>query len=239
MVEGSTSTIFPAFGLTSGVTIEEPSALFARGSVMRGIIADKKSPLAYGYDGTQLPVYFNQAPVINVGGGGLPPEFAAFAGGQQGPSQNITPMANRLRLSPWESDSGTTPRAGGPPGAAAAGGGGGEADQIAQFREMARAFGLGTDEARPRVVLQFPQNPNDMLLSGTLQNGQLLSGRAQVVDAEVGKGHVVMFGIRPFWRWQTHGTYFLGFNAILNWNDLGAGREQPATRTTSDAGSRP
>jgi hypothetical protein len=33
-----------------------------------------------------------------------------------------------------------------------------------------------------------------------------------------------MFGIRPFWRWQTHGTFFLGFNSILHWNDLGAGR---------------
>jgi hypothetical protein len=31
-----------------------------------------------------------------------------------------------------------------------------------------------------------------------------------------------MFSIRPFWRWQTQGTFFLGFNAILNWNDLDA-----------------
>ena len=45
---------------------------------------------------------------------------------------------------------------------------------------MARAFGLSVDEARPRVVLSFPQNPNDMLLSGTLAGGQSLSGRAQV-----------------------------------------------------------
>jgi hypothetical protein len=35
---------------------------------------------------------------------------------------------------------------------------------------------------------------------------------------------VVSFGIRPFWRWQTHGTYIFGFNAIMNWNDLAAGR---------------
>ena len=50
----------------------------------------------------------------------------------------------------------------------------------------------------------------------------------QVVDARVGEGHVVMFVIRPFWRWQTQGTFFLGFNAILNWNDLGAGGDRGA-----------
>jgi hypothetical protein len=70
-----------------------------------------------------------------------------------------------------------------------------------------------------------------MLLSGTLAGGEALSGRAQVVDAPLGKGHVVMFAIRPFWRWQSHGTYFLGFNAILNWNDLDAGK--PAAGETA------
>ncbi len=90
---------------------------------------------------------------------------------------------------------------------------------------------MSFDEARPRVVLSFPENPNDMLLSGTLAGGQALSGRAQVVDARVGDGHVVMFAIRPFWRWQTQSTFFLGFNAILNWNDLDAGKA-PATAPT-------
>ena len=194
------------------------------------MITDKKSPIVYGYEGNQLPVYFNQAPVISVGGG-IPAEFQAFLGGTAtGPSQNITPMATPLRLSPWENDSTI--------GAVRVAGGNAQADQTAQFRDMARAFGLNVDESRPRVVVQFPQNPNDMLLSGTLQNGQLLSGRAQVVDAQVGQGHVVMFGIRPFWRWQTHGTYFLGFNTILNWNDLGAGREAPGRNATSDASAR-
>ena len=47
--------------------------------------------------------------------------------------------------------------------------------------------------------------------------------RAQIVDAPLGEGHVVMFAIRPFWRWQTQGTFFLAFNTILNWNDLDAG----------------
>ncbi len=221
IVEGSTATIFPSYGLTPGVTVENPAQLFVRGSVMRGVITDKKSPIAYGFDGGQLPVYFNQDPVLNAGGGGIPAEFAAFFGGGTqipGVGQNTTPMASRLMLSPWDADS-TTPAGRGGRGAGAA-----ESDQVAQFREVARAFGLGGDEARPRVVMQFPANPNDMLLSGTLAGGQYLSNRAQVVDAPLGSGHVVSFAIRPFWRWQTQGTYFLGFNAILNWNDLDAGK---------------
>jgi Zinc carboxypeptidase len=226
IVEGSTTTIFPAFGLTTGITIEEPQGLFARGSIMRGIISDRRSPIAYGYEGGQLPVYFNQGPVINAGGGGLSPEIAAFlGGGGAGPSQNITPMATRLRLSPWERDSAAAPAET-------------PTDNMAAMRAMAAQFGLNLDQGRPRVILSFPTNPNDMLLSGTLQNGQLLAGRAQVVDAAVGDGHVVMFGIRPFWRWQTQGTYFLGFNAILNWNDLNAGRSAPAAQPASAPSQR-
>ena len=221
LVEGSTSTIFPEYGLTSGITVEEPAALFARGSVMRGILADRKSPITYGFQGKQLPVYFNQSPVLSAGGGGIPGEFAAFAGGGGGPSQNITPMATPLRLSPWDSS-------------ASEGRGQRPAQSdVEALRGMARQFGINLDEGRPRVVMTFPQNPNDMLLSGTLANGNFLSGRAQVVDASVGQGHVVMFAIRPFWRWQSHGTYFLGFNTILNWNDLNAGKGTPAAGTTT------
>ena len=51
----------------------------------------------------------------------------------------------------------------------------------------------------------------------------------------LGNGHVVMFAIRPFWRWQTQGTFFLGFNAILNWNDLDAGKARRAPRRVSSS----
>lgn len=61
-----------------------------------------------------------------------------------------------------------------------------------------------------------------MLLSGVLQGGENLSNRPNVIDAPIGKGHVVMFTIRPFWRWQTQGTFIMGFNTLLNWNDLSA-----------------
>jgi hypothetical protein len=222
ITEGSTATILPEFGVTSGVTVERPTQLFVRGSIMRSAWSDRRSPIAYGFENATLPVYFNQDPVINAGGGGIPAEFAGFFGGGSqipGVGQNTTPMANSpLRLSPLEPDQ--APRDARP-----------QADAAAEFRSMARAFGISVEESRPRVVLAFPQNPNDMLLSGTLAGGQFLSGRAQVVDASVGKGHVVLFAIRPFWRWQTQGTFFLGFNAILNWNDLDAGKAAPRTET--------
>jgi hypothetical protein len=212
LVEGSTSVIFPEYGITSGITIESPAQLFARGSIMRGVFSDRKSPIAYGYD-AQVPVYFNQDPVLNVssGLGG----FGGFGGGGSqipGVGQNTTPMATRLPLSEWDPAPGTQ-KPDRP-----------QVDETAQFRQLARAFGIFVDETTPRVVLRFPQNPNDMLLSGTLAGGQFLANRAQVVDAALGKGHLVLFAIRPFWRWQTQGTYFLGFNTILHWNDLDAGK---------------
>ena len=58
--------------------------------------------------------------------------------------------------------------------------------------------------------MQFPANANEMLLSGTLAGGEALSNRALAVDVPLGKGHIVMFALRPFWRcggtWLNRGT---------------------------------
>jgi hypothetical protein len=224
ITEGSTATIFPEYSLSSGVAVESPQELFVRGSIMRGVFADRRSPIAYGYP-AQVPVYFNQEPVLNVsapgatGRGGGP--------GIPGVGMNVTPMAGaaQQRLSTWDPDAVDAP---GPPRRESRE----AADRPAEGQGGRGGPGSGAaaDAPRPRVVLQFPSNPDEMLLSGTLVGGQALAGRAQVVDIPVGEGHVVAFAIRPFWRWQTHGTFFLGFNALLNWNDLDAGR--PAAPTT-------
>jgi hypothetical protein len=87
------------------------------------------------------------------------------------------------------------------------------------------------------VILQFPTNPGEMLLSGTIADGGAISGRAALVDVPLGKGHIVMFALRPFWRWQTQGTFMLAFNAILNWDHLDAGKPTaPASQNTTPAG---
>ena len=143
---------------------------------------------------------------------------------------NTQPMATagQQRLSTWDPDERDVTAA---PAAGGRGGRGGDdaAGWRARWsRRRSRWVRCGRRRrrrrdapARRRLV---PVNPDDMLLSGVLVGGQALAGRAQVVDAPVGQGHVVMFAIRPYWRWQTQGTFFLGFNAILNWNDLDAGR---------------
>jgi hypothetical protein len=160
-------------------------------------------------------VYFNQAPVLNVGGRGGGPAAAPNAG----LGQTITPNAVPLRISSFDPDQGDM----GPQ--EARDGQRPRTDEVARVQAATAAGrGRGGENARARVVLQFPSDPNLMLLSGTLANGQALANRAAVLDVKLGDGHVVSFAIRPFWRWQTQGTYTLGFNAILNWNDLDAGR---------------
>jgi hypothetical protein len=120
------------------------------------------------------------------------------------------------KLSPWEPGSALAGQA--PASEPPAGRGGGQAGR------GGLGFGMPVGADAPRVILRFPSNPDEMLLSGVLVGGQNLANRAQVVDAPLGNGHVVMFAIRPYWRWQTQGTFFLGFNAIMNWNDLNAGK---------------
>ena len=85
------------------------------------------------------------------------------------------------------------------------------------------------------MIVRWPANANDMLLSGTLGSGEAVANHALAVDVPLGKGHIVMFALRPFWRWQTQGTYMLAFNAIMNWDHLDAGKSAPSAGTTTDA----
>src|SRR5581483_7527451 len=103
ITEGNTSAILPDLNLTPGVKSEQAASLFARGTILRGQIADATSPLVYGYDHTDVPIYFSSGPVLNAGAGAQPVADAAGAGGRGGRAgsvaQNTTPMANLLKLS--------------------------------------------------------------------------------------------------------------------------------------------
>jgi hypothetical protein len=76
------------------------------------------------------------------------------------------------------------------------------------------------DRMRGRVILRFHEKSDSLLVSGLLVAGDELAGKAAVVDAPVGAGHVLMFGIRPLWRWESQGSFALVLNAIANWDHL-------------------
>jgi len=225
------------YGLAEGVSIVAAADLHARGSVLSSTISDKRSPIAYGY-GDKLAVYFSQAPVLSVTGGGggfggrgggAGGAAAGTAGGGRGgrggaaaggrptgrgnANEQDTPQARPLSMNTpsttMAAATGDEPPSGDLNGDA---GGGGRGRGGAQL----------PPEMRARVVVRFAAE-NDLLVSGMLAGGSALANQAAVVDVPRGKGHVVMFANNPMWRNETQGSYFLLFNAMLNYDHLAAG----------------
>lgn len=212
--DGSTVDMLASYGIASGVTVSTPGELYTKGAIMRGVFADQASPIAYGYAGKELPIYFADAPVITIatpgqgGGGGGGGQGGGGAGGRL--AQNITPNATPARISPWPTLEHPAKSADEP------------AAPVETPPPASRQGGAEPTQ-RPRTVMQFPAQADSILLSGLLEGGGALARKALIVDVPDGKGHMVLFGLRPYWRWQTQGSYFLGFNAILNWDHLDAG----------------
>jgi hypothetical protein len=69
---------------------------------------------------------------------------------------------------------------------------------------------LDTDR---RVVAIYPER--DLLLSGFLQGEKELQNKPVMVWVRVGKGQLVLYGIRPQFRGSTPATFKLVFNALL------------------------
>lgn len=196
------------YGLIDSVSISTTRELQVRGSVLNAIISDKKSPITYGY-GDTLPVYFSQSPVLQVSTNGGLGGFGgdASAGRPTGRGTTTDPDIPQARAY-----SAPPERPQVKPGE--------EAPLDEDAREFLRPF-LPTPESRPRVVLRF-SDEKDLLISGMLAGGRELANRPVVVDVPRGQGHMLLFANNPIWRNATQGSYFLLFNAILNFDHLGA-----------------
>jgi len=64
-----------------------------------------------------------------------------------------------------------------------------------------------------RVVLSYPDER--IMESGWLTGEELLSRKAAMVEARLGRGRVVLYGFQPQMRAQTDATFKLLFNALL------------------------
>jgi hypothetical protein len=74
-----------------------------------------------------------------------------------------------------------------------------------------------TDRA---VALVRFQGGDTSILSGVARGADQLRNRPAIVDAPVGKGHVLFYVNNPIYRWQTCGEHQLVFNALLFHNDM-------------------
>ncbi len=63
------------------------------------------------------------------------------------------------------------------------------------------------------IIAWYPKD-KDPLLSGWLLGGNRIKGKAALVEVELGKGRIILFGFRPQYRGQSLATYPLFFNAI-------------------------
>ena len=82
-------------------------------------------------------------------------------------------------------------------------------DSLQVYFENSAAF---TVSGPARALATYPPGP---LRSGYARYQERLEGKAALVEVPVGSGKVILFGFRPQFRGQTHGTFKLLFNAVL------------------------
>ena len=215
------------FGITSGVSIQEPRLLQARGSIFKAQFTDRKSPISYGYDET-LAVYFNQAPLFRV----APPIPVPGEGGPGGavggpavrPSGRGTLTDPDIVQGMPQAVPTPSPTPSPSPGSVAV------EEKLTEEQRLQLGAYFTPLAQRPRVVLRFAADERSLLISGMLAGGSELANAPAVIDVPVGSGHVIMFANNPMWRHQTQGSFFLIFNAALNFDSLNTDRAVPPAR---------
>jgi len=207
-----TADLAVTYGITPGVTIARPEKLKVTGSVLRAKIVDGAGPIAYGY-GETLSAYCFDGPIFNL---------TSMAGGRGGrrrrPEDKERPTGRGTADDPDRPQGRPYVEAPEEPHAEAW-----EAPPPTDEQKRNGIFVI-PPERRPRVVLRWA-DADDLLVSGLLDAGSEIAQHPAVVDVPAGKGHVVLFSNNPIWRGETHGTSFLVFNALLNFDNLDAGRK--------------
>ncbi len=217
ITSANTSDFAMQFGFTSGVSGSKPAKQEVVGTFLRTRTVDATSPIMYGVRDS-LAAYTDDGETFGVsnilggrgfgrrggGDGGTTRETGRGTASDQETVQGRPALTAdfeapvRPKMDPWQADPITD-------------------DQLRN------ALNIIPPDQRPRVVMRF-SDQSDLLVSGLLDGGRDIAQRAVVIDAPVGKGHVVMFANDPVYRGETIGTYALVFNAIMNWDSLNAGR---------------
>jgi hypothetical protein len=207
-----TADLAVADGLAPGVSLGRPEKLKIVGSVVRSKMVDATSPIAYGYN-DNLAIWCSNGPIFNLS------DISGARGGRRlGGDMGQRPTGRGTLESPDVPQGRPDVQAPEQPKV--------EAWQAAPptIEQLRNGINVIPPAMRPRVILRYA-DAKDLLVSGLVEGGNEIAQHAAVVDVPVEKGHVVLFSNNPVWRGETHGSYFLVFNAILNYDQLDAGRK--------------
>jgi hypothetical protein len=70
-----------------------------------------------------------------------------------------------------------------------------------------------SSDPRASIIAQYPTE--NVVASGWLKGEENIAGRAAVVSIDLNPGRIVLFGLRPQHRAQTHATFPMLFNALF------------------------
>jgi hypothetical protein len=103
-------------------------------------------------------------------------------------------------------------------------------DEVAAFVDEGIAYQTSVpgSELDRSVIGWYPEDEEDILLSGWIRGADRLQRKSAIVSFTQGKGKIVMLGFRVQQRAQTEGTFKLLFNSIL-W----AGMEEAPVATAA------
>lgn len=201
------------FGFTPGVSSAAPQRMRAPGTIVKSRLVDGASPLVYGYS-DQLSIFYSSGPIFGLSntaggrggrrfGGGDGSDRVTGRGSVDDPdtpqNRTVSEIPVPPKAEPWQAVPLTD-------------------------EQLRNGVYVIPPAARPRVVLRYGDS-RELLVSGLLDGGSELAQRAAVIDVPFGNGHVVLFSNNPMWRAETQGSYFLVFNALLNFDQLDAGRK--------------
>jgi hypothetical protein len=197
-------------GLAPGVSVAQAKDVRVVGSVLKAVVVDSASPVAYGY-GKDFSAYSADGMAFSISNllayGDRLPTAKGFKRptGRGGPHDIDMPEGRAEaeppelpKVKPWE------------------------AVPLNAEQQRYSPFGpqnVIPEDQRPRTLVRFADN-DELLVAGLLQGGSAIAERGVVVDARLGKGHTLLFAINPIWRGETIGSYALVFNAIMNYDRL-------------------
>ena len=205
-------------GFASGITEFTTPRRQADGTLLRSRMVDAASPIAYGVI-DNLAVFSDNGASFTVGGaGGRGGRGGGGGAGAAAGGRGGAPTRATGRGRPDDIDAVQGFPVYVPPVRADT------ADTSATAAGRGNTPAVAPLEMRPRPILRFSEQP-ELLVSGLLDGGEDIAGRTNLVDAPIGKGHVVLFSFNPMWRGETVGSYPFVFNALMHFDNLGAGRK--------------